>query len=290
MIRYQSNKQLSFAEFSLPFNGSLDGNNRWVKLANLLPWDGLVRAYAQNLSDQTGRPTADLRVELGALLIQELMEYTDREVIAQIQENPYLQYFLGFHEYRYKKVFDASLLVSIRKRLDRGAIAAMTGEVEQYWEALEAQQALVDEAEADDDNSPGSSTFGESAAAENTVENSPASPQNALEQRAIHCGELILDATAAELEIPYPTDLSLLNEAREQSERIIDVLWSSKVFTGGKPRSYRGKAKAAYMAIARKRQKKRKEIRRGIKQQLQYLRRNIKIIDRLSGSATARLL
>lgn len=290
MIRYQSNKQLFFAEFSLPFRGALDGNNRWVKLANLLPWDDLVRVYAQNLSGQTGRPTADLRVELGILLIQELMGYTDREVIAQVQENPYLQYFLGFHEYRYQMVFDPSLLVSIRKRLDRASIGAMTGEVEKHWEALEAKEASADEEKQDDDHSPGPSTSGKSSALANAVENFPASTQEAPEQRVTHCGELILDATAAELEIPYPTDLALLNEARQQSERIIDLLWSSKVFPGCKPRTHRRKAKTAYMAIARKRLKKRKEIRRGIKQQLQYLRRNIKIIKKLSGSATARLL
>ena len=37
-------------------------------------------------------------------------------------------------------------------------------------------------------------------------------------------GKLILDATDAEQSIRYPTDLGLLNEARELSERIIDEL------------------------------------------------------------------
>ncbi len=37
MIRYLSNRQLSFSEFILPFSGALNGENRWIKLANLLP-------------------------------------------------------------------------------------------------------------------------------------------------------------------------------------------------------------------------------------------------------------
>ena len=35
-------------------------------------------------------------------------------------------------------------------------------------------------------------------------------------------GQLVLDATCAPADIRYPTDLELLNEARAQSERIID--------------------------------------------------------------------
>ena len=39
-----------------------------------------------------------------------------------------------------------------------------------------------------------------------------------------HKGKLILDATVAEQAIRFPTDLGLLNEARELSEKIIDEL------------------------------------------------------------------
>jgi transposase, IS5 family len=37
-------------------------------------------------------------------------------------------------------------------------------------------------------------------------------------------GKLILDATCAPADIRYPNDLGLLNQAREQTERIIDGL------------------------------------------------------------------
>lgn len=103
-------------------------------------------------------------------------------------------------------------------------------------------------------------------------------------------GQLIIDATAVELEIPYPTDLGLLNEARLQSERIIDELWPFSRLGGPKPRTYRQKAKDAYLSVARKRQRSHQAIRKGIKQQLQYLRRNIKTMDALLKTVSAYML
>jgi transposase, IS5 family len=41
-------------------------------------------------------------------------------VIEQIQENIYMQYFIGYSNYNYEPVFDTSLFVDLRKRF--GAI------------------------------------------------------------------------------------------------------------------------------------------------------------------------
>jgi hypothetical protein len=80
--------------------------------------------------------------------------------------------------------------------------------------------------------------------------------------------------------IRYPTDLSLLNEAREFSEKIIDELYP-KTDGKKKPRTYREKARKAYLEIVKQRRPSDKVRRRGIKQQLQYLRRNLGHIERL---------
>jgi hypothetical protein len=93
-------------------------------------------------------------------------------------------------------------------------------------------------------------------------------------------GKLILDATVTPQAIRYPTDLSLLNEAREFSEQIIDVLYPKTDWTK-KPRTYREKARKDYLAIAKQKRPSVKVRRRGIKQQLQYLRRNLGHIERL---------
>ncbi|MCP4334197.1 MAG: transposase, partial [Gammaproteobacteria bacterium] len=88
------------------------------------------------------------------------------------------------------------------------------------------------------------------------------------------------DATVAEQAIRYPTDLSLLNEAHEFSEQIIDLLYAQSALTK-KPRTYRQQARKAYLSIVKQRRPGGKALRRGIKQQLQYLRRNLGHIETL---------
>ncbi len=91
---------------------------------------------------------------------------------------------------------------------------------------------------------------------------------------------MILDATVAPQVIRYPTDLSLLNEAREFSERIIDEL-HPKTDGKKKPRTYREKARKAFLAVVKQKRPTGKVRRRGIKQQLQYPRRNLGHIEHL---------
>jgi hypothetical protein len=38
--------QLSFQDIFLPFGGKLPGDNRWIKLAELIPWESLEDDYA----------------------------------------------------------------------------------------------------------------------------------------------------------------------------------------------------------------------------------------------------
>jgi len=73
-----------------------------------------------------------------------------------------------------------------------------------------------------------------------------------------------------------------LNEAREFSEQIIDRLYA-KTELSKKSRTYRQKARQAYLAIVKQRRPGRKRLRKGIKQQLQYLRRNLDHIETLLG-------
>jgi hypothetical protein len=50
-IMYKHNmKQLEFVEFSLPFDGELVADNKWVKLARLIPWEQFEDSYRKNLS------------------------------------------------------------------------------------------------------------------------------------------------------------------------------------------------------------------------------------------------
>lgn len=64
-----------------------------------------------------GRPGVSPRIVLGALIIKHLEKLDDRGVILTIQENIYMQYFVGLKEFTVDPVFDPSLFVEIRKRI-----------------------------------------------------------------------------------------------------------------------------------------------------------------------------
>ena len=91
-------------------------------------------------------------------------------------------------------------------------------------------------------------------------------------------GTLILDATCAPQNIRFPTDVSVLNEARLNTEEIIDELHGIGAFGSKKPRTYRQVAKNQYNGFSKARKKSKKMIRKAMRQQLGYLRRNLKMI------------
>ncbi len=263
MIRYQSHKQLTLSEFDWPFQTVLDENNRWVKLSKCIRWDELAQAYYEGLSAKRGRPMKDARLVIGAVIIKHRLCLSDRETVAQIQENPYLQYFVGLPGYQMEAPFVPSLFVEIRKRMGEKVFDAFQDAIiEDIEEAKVKRKAKAAGAEDDDSTLP------------------PVSEEAVEETDLEHEGKLIVDATVAPQAIRYPTDLSLLNEARQFSELIIDNLYPQTPLKR-KPRTYRKQARKAYLAVAKQKRPSAKVRCRAIKQQLQYLRRNLGHIERL---------
>lgn len=64
---------------------------------------------------------------------------------------------------------------------------------------------------------------------------------------------MVMDATCVPADIRYPTDLSLLNEARGNTEVFIDILYEPLKGEIDKPRGYRRIARADYLATAKMR-------------------------------------
>ncbi len=261
MIRYRSQKQLPLADFEWPFQVALDEQNRWVKLSQCMPWDQLAEGYYRSFSLSQGRPAKDARLVIGAVIIKHKLCLSDEETVRQIQENPYLQYFVGLPGYQMQAPFVPSLFVEIRKRMGQEVFEVFHGAI---VDAVERERSKTSRSDDPDDQDPPPS---------GTDESDP-------EEGPTHQGKLILDATVAEQAIRYPTDLSLLNEAREFSEQIIDRLYAKSALTK-KPRTYRRQARKAYLSIVKQRRPGRKVLRRGIKHQLQYLRRNLGHIETL---------
>lgn len=249
-------------DFFLPFGGKLNKENRWVKLEALIPWWELEERYAKHFKKSNkGEPALSIRVALGSLIIQAKQNLTDRETVNQIMENPYLQYFIGYERYEdTKPPFDPSLMVHFRKRIGSDLLSEVN--------ELIALAGLAEEQKKDeDDDTPN----GDSGSGD-CDEQEDSKPPNK--------GIMLIDATCAPSDIRYPTDVGLLNEAREKLEDIIDVLHQPDIGRLRKPRTYRNEARKIYLSIEKQRRKSLKAVRRAIGKQLGYVRRNLSIIDR----------
>ena len=251
---YQHNeKQLKFETFSMPFGGHLRSDNRWVRLAKLIPWHEIETIYTSTLAGTgQGAPALSARVALGALIIKERLGTSDEETVEQIRENPYLQYFLGLHEYSHERVFHSTMFVHFRKRFPTEAFKKINELIAKKAMDATAEKTEDDESDKDDGNTQGNGSGNK--------------------------GKLIVDATCAPEDISYPTDLKLLNKAREQSELIIDILHKKMLAGSKKPRTYRIKARKNYLQISKSRRASKKNIRKAIRKQLGYLARNLKSI------------
>lgn len=112
-------------KFELPFEGKLAEDNRWVMMANLIPWSEFEDEYAQQFTIEMGAPAKSFRTAIGALIIKERLGLSDRETVEQIRKNPYLQYFIGLNKYSNEAPFEASMLVHFRQRIDIGLVNRM---------------------------------------------------------------------------------------------------------------------------------------------------------------------
>jgi len=171
-----------------------------------MPWEVLTEVYNKVLSSTTGRPALSARVVVGALIIKHMLNLTDEETIAQIRENPYLQYFWGYPCYSYDHKFEPSLFVTIRKRLDEESIE----ELNEMFINHTKRPSPRGKISKDRPHSSSGDDKDQVDIAQESVENN---------------GMLLIDATVAPSDIKYPTDLDLLNQAREESERLIDALY-----------------------------------------------------------------
>ena len=99
------------------------------------------------------------------------------------------------------------------------------------------------------------------------------------EEKTSNEGTLILDATCCPQNIRFPTDVSLLNESRELLEGMIDTAHEAGATEGKKPRTYRNLARRDWLRFARDRKLSRKKIRKALRQQLGYVKRDLGYLD-----------
>jgi hypothetical protein len=98
----------------VPFGGTLDPDNRWMLLAELIPWQEREEAYVPQFSANVGDPAKPVRLAFGSLYIKQRLGLTDEETVLKVQENPYMQFIFGFSGYSRDLPFDPSMMVHFR--------------------------------------------------------------------------------------------------------------------------------------------------------------------------------
>lgn len=253
MYKFDRNHQFKLTDFNQPMGLKMNPENRWVKKAETIPWNEIEDRYAKLFPSKKGMPAKPLRAALGSLLIQKQLQFSDRELVEEIRENPYFQYFIGLPGYKDEIPFVPSLLVEFRKRLTEEVLT-------------EINEMIIEYNSPDDDDPTDGSGSGKDTDSSEDKSGEESSK-----------GTLILDATCAPQNISYPQDVNLLNEARMNLEEIIDTICYE--YNYSKPRTYRKNARKDYLNLAKSRKRTAKKIRKAIKAQLQYIRRDMRYID-----------
>ena len=256
---YRIDNQISILEFISPF-GQLDTENRWVKIAEMIPWQRFELRYAQQFCPDNGAPATPFRMAMGTLLLKQMTGNSDDEVLANIMENPYHQFLIGLHEFTKTQPFSQRQITNFRKYMPQ--------------EMIDEINELLFKPPAKEDTPPPPTNNSEN----NTPEDKPKNE-----------GTLLFDATCAPANIAYPTDVNLLNEARENLEEIVDTLYPYTEFTR-KPRTYRQEARRRYLNFVKQRKPRKNTIRKAIGQQLRYVNRNLGHIDEMLQTVSAKVL
>jgi len=254
MYKPNNRSQQSFLDFNQPMGLQMNPNNRWIKMADNIPWGVYEETYAKLFPSTTGNVAKPLRLALGSLIIQTKYQFSDLELVEMLTENPYFQYFIGLTGYQQEPPIEASVLVLFRKRINMEMI-------------MEANEYMLsdhhDDDDDDDDNQPSSGSSDLS--------------QEKEDEKPVNKGTMMLDATCAPSNIRYPQDFSLLNEAREKLENMIDKF--TKRYGLKKPRTYRREARKNYLTLAKCKKRSSKKIRKTIRKQLGYVRRDLKYLE-----------
>ncbi len=243
---YQHNSR-QIEAFKTPFRTSLNTENRWVRLLKLIPWDKVVDVYvSQPERKRKGQRACTSRFAFGVLVTQERLGFTDRGTVENIQENPYLQWFIGLQKFQIKPPLDHSQVCRFKKRFSAEAIAENNNEI---IRAFRRKNTDIDIHDGDAEG--GSSDI----------------------------GQLLADATAHPSDITFPTDLKLLNKSRELLESMVDLLHSELEPGFRNPWTYLQRVRKVFLSVQKKKQPGGSRLRKA--RQPGYVRRDLAHVDSL---------
>lgn len=230
----------------------LSKSNRWVKLADNLPWDKIEKEYNKRLRNMhNGAGNKPARMVVGALIVKHVEKLSDENTIQAIQENPYMQYLLGLPKFTEKPVFVPELFVLIRKRLDHDFFNMLT--------------LLLAEADGSKPKKETTDKDGND-----------------------HGGTLKADATCCDAEVRYPTDSNILEDGSRLIDRLLDKFCNRHKVR--KPQTHRVEARRAFICLAKRKRKGKKLIDKTKLIQIRCLQADFQIFLDFLGRQASTLL
>lgn len=148
-----------------------------ILLAKQIPWDELHENFAGFYSE-IGRPAKDTRLMIGLLILKQLENLSDERLVVEWCRNPYFQAFCGMMHFQWQLPCDPSDISRFRKRIgEKGCEQIFKVSVQLHKDrAEEKARKAVEE------------------------KKNPGIP---------FASEVIVDSTAQEKNIAYPTDSGL---------------------------------------------------------------------------------
>ena len=249
MYKAEKAQQLTFDGFNQSCGMKLNPKDEWVILADMIDWKSVEVAYSAHFKSKRGRPAVSARQALGALIIQSRNRLSDRNLVKEIARNVSYQYFIGLQAFQPECPFKHGVIPALRKRIDKDFLVKVN------------------------------EIFLKSAKATNAHANEKREKPTA----AGNLGTMILDATCSPSNIRYPQDFSLLNEAREKLDKMIDLMHDPHCGEH-RPRTYRRTLRAQYLAMAKSKKRTAKQMRSMVRVMLCAVKRNMDFVDKLLAS------
>ena len=190
MYKAEKSVQMTFEDFNQSCGMKLNVRDEWIVVANRIDWVAVEMKYMEFFPSKRGRPALSARMALGALIIQHKAKLSDRNLVKEVARNPYYQYFIGLESYQTKCPFGHGVLPELRKRFAMDFIN-------------EINKVVLANVKPTPEHS-------------DDKEEKPTANGN--------LGTMILDATCSPSNIRFPRHFSLLNEAREKLDAMIDKL------------------------------------------------------------------
>ena len=227
-------------------------SNRWVRLADNLPWDKIEKEYNKRLRNaHSGAGNKPARMVVGALIVKHVEGVSDEKTIQANQENPYMQYLLGLPGFTEKPVFVPELFVLVRKRLDPEFFNELT--------------VMLSEADGSKPKKTGTDADGND-----------------------HGGTMKVDATCCDAEVRYPTDCNLLEDGSKLIDRLLEKFCTRH--NTEKPHTCRVEARQAFISLTKKKRKGKKLVDKVKLLQLRCLQADLQTFLDFLGKQSSHLL